>query len=349
MASIECDPEKICPSVVDQALGEDFTSCDARSEEVKPADIVPAITPDQFESLKNNTGIYNNGHDNCFDFTGQLLCDIRQDLEYVLQNKSMVIFANDLSKCSDDDDSPTLASMWSRLYRFAQATSAVLCGYDPFLNTLLKSGRYPQVLMGAVQEGGYPQWITPDNLPTEGSKSPVTSEGVIKGVKEALLAVWHVWEEHPSFEYFAQEYDGDAIDALTSQEGMEEGDTALVKTDGTDWNIIYKYTDGAWVKQEVLGPDGVADFSVTHILKGYWADKEMYAFFDTVNDVETWNVMDVGLGNLVERVEIVEKKYEQVVSSGDNENYVLTTAPTLADANKVPCTEGKETIVLITG
>lgn len=348
MANVECDKEKICPKVVDQVLGEDYSGCAVRNTVVKPADLVPAITEDQFESLKNNTGIYNNGRINCDDFNNELLCDIRQDLEYVLQNKSMVIFANDFSKCSDDDDSPTLASMWSRLYRFAQATSAVLCAYDPFIATLLKIGRYPQVLMGAVQEGGYPQWQTPDSIPTEGSALPVTSEGVLKGINEALLAVWHIWKEHPEFTYFAQDY-STGPDALTSQTGMAEGDTALVRKSGNEWNVIYKYTGGKWVKQEALGLGAVKDFSVTSIKKGYWGGKEIYMFHDPTSNQDTWNVMDIDLSAITKRVEAVEKTYENTVLSGGTSGYVLTTAANLTTANAVSCTDGKDTIVLITG
>lgn len=348
MANIECDPTRICPKVVDQVLGNDYNSCDARAEEVKPADLVPALTEEQYESMKNNTGIFNNGHTNCEDFNNVLLCDIRQALEYILDNRSMVIFANDFSKCSEDDDSPTLASMWSRLYRFAQATTAVLCSYDPFLSTLLKSGRYPQILVGPVQEGGYPQWMTPDNYPTEDSTKPVTSGGVVQGIADALLGVWHVWEEHPEFSYFAQGYStGD--NPLTSQTGVVEGDTALVKTDGTDWNIIYKYTGGKWVKQQVLGPNSVENFAVTHIKKGYWADKEMYFFHDPNTNTDTWNLMDADLNGLIKRVEAVEQKYKDTVISGTSTDYVLTTAANLTAANAVPCDNGRETIVLITG
>lgn len=350
MANIECDPEKICPKVVDEVLGKDFADCVERSQVVKPADLIAAITEDQFESLKNNTGIYNNGHTNCDDLNGELLCDIRQDLEYVLQNRSMTIFANDFSKCSDDDDSPTLASMWSRIYRFAQAATAILCAYDPFIATLLKSGKYPQILMGSIQEGGggYPQWIAPDDYPTEGSQTPVTSEGVVKGINDALLSVWHLWEEHPEFDYFAQEY-STGENSLTSQTGMVEGDTALVKTDGTDWNIIYKYTGGKWVKQEALGLNSINNFSVTAINKGYYAGKEIYVFHDENSNVDTWNIMDVDLKAIIERIEKVEKIYENTVHGADDISYVLTTATNLAGANSVPCTEGKDTIVLITG
>lgn len=348
MADIDNELAKKCPKVVDEALGKDYTGCEAREAVVKPADIVPAITSDQYQSLKNNTGIYNNGRDNCTDFNGELLCDIRQDLEFVLQNRPMTIFANDFSKCSDDDKSPTLASMWSRIYRFSQAVSAVLCAYDPFIATLLKQGKYPEVLMGAVQAGGYPQWIKPDEVPKENSKAPVTSGGIVTAIHDALMAVWHVWEEHPEFDYYAGEYNT-GNNPLTSQTGMVEGDTALVGKNGSKWNVIYKYTGGHWVEQSVLGLGNVPNFSVTHINKGYWADKELYMFHDTETNTDTWNIMDADLSNFTRRIEAVEAKYNKAVMTGDSVNYLLTTRANFSSANSVACANGKDTIVLITG
>lgn len=351
------DPNK-CPKVVDQALGNDYADCKARAAQVKPADIIAAITDEQCESIKNNTGIYNNGNTTCDDLAGELLCDIRQDLEAVLKNEAMTIFANDFSKCDEYDTNPTLASMWSRIYRFSQAVTCVLCAYDPFIATLLKSGRFPQVLMGAVSDTmdeeemgcsltGYPVWANPDTYPTQNSLKPVTSGGVYQAIRDAILSVWHIWEEHPEFDYFGQAYDtGD--NPLTSQTGMVEGDTALVCTDGTDYNILYTYTNGQWEVDEVLGPTAVPNFTVTHIKKGYWADKGMYVFLD--DGIPTWQVMDANLTELEYRVEALEDIYSRAVLSQpqDSNLYLVTTRPTLSQAMAVPATSNKVTLTFVT-
>lgn len=348
-----------CPKVIDQALGGDYNDCSERSEIVEPAAIMAAITEEQCQNLKNNTGIYGTADDNCEDFQG-LLCDIRQDLEAVLRNESMTIFANDFSKCSDTDENPTLASMWSRIYRFAQAVTCVFCAYDPFMSVLLKSGRYPQVLMGAPTQTmtdeemgcskvGYPVWVTPDSYPLEGSYRPVTSDAVYNAIEDAILSVWHLWEEHPEFAYYA-EYESTGENPLTSITDMVEYDYALVKrNDNGDYNVIYQYYDDAWHVEEVIGLGTIPNFTVTHILKGYWEDKGIYYFED--NGTPTWNIMDANLTALEQRIEAVEQIYERAVLSqtSDTSRYLITTRANYTQAMAVPATSGKVTLTFITG
>lgn len=348
-----------CPKVADAVLNGDYNDCAERSEMISPADIVPAITEEQCQNLKNNSGIYGTASDNCEDFQG-LLCDIRQDLEAVLRNESMTIFANDFSKCSETDENPTLASMWSRIYRFAQAVTCVFCAYDPFMSVLLKSGRYPQVLMGSptqtmtdeemgCSQVGYPVWVTPDDYPTEGSYKPVTSDGVYDAVQDAILSVWHIWEEHPSFTYYA-EYEDKGDYPLSSITDMAEYDYALVKeNDEGEFNVIYQWYDDGWQKKEVLGKGTIPNFSVTNIEKGYWAGKEIYYFEE--NGVPTWNLMDANLTYLEKRVEAVEEIYKRAILSQDSDNnrYLITTRPNYTQAMAVPATAGKVTLTFITG
>lgn len=344
--------ETNCPNVIDETLSGDYNDCETRAEAVQPADIMAALTEEQCTNLKNNTGLDGTASDNCADIQGGLLCDIRQELESVLANDSMVIFANDFSKCSETDENPTLASMWSRIYRYSQAVACILCAYDPFMSNLLKSGRYPQVLMGAIQDNdegeyegchktGYPVWVTPDSLPTEDSMKPVTSGGVYQAVRDAVLSVWHVWEDHPSFSYYAD--DTTELAAIT---GMEEDDTCLVKTGASSkTNVIYTYDGSDWVEGEIVGAD-LENFTVTHIEKGYYADKGLYYFLD--GSTPTWQVMDANLTDLEQRVGVLEARFASAVLPADNTSYLITTRDTLADAMLVPATTGKTTLVFIT-
>lgn len=347
--------------------------CTARMGEIKPADVVPAITEAQCQHIKDNHGIDGDKDENCDDLNGELLCDIRQDLEYVLQMGVGQIFANDDSKCKEDDPSPTLASMWSRIYRFAQAVTCILCAYDPFINTLLKSGRFPQVLMGAQTEDdgemdgcckkvGYPIWVTPDELPTADSNRPVTAAGINQAIKDAILSVWHLWEEEPEFTYFAQTVNGEE-DPYSLEKQMEkwpatEGDTALIASsdqcDGGTAEYEYRHdndpsgeTEVKWRFNKCIeknGEENLTNFAVTHILKGQYEDKGVY-FFD-----ETWQVMDADLGALGEKIEDLEKIISNTVLSEEGQSpFVIATRPTLAEAEEVLCAEDKETLVLITG
>lgn len=316
----------------------------------QPADqLVDELTKQEMENLRANTGLSGNEKDNCPDLEG-MVCLIKQGVDFVAGGGSMVVAPNNDSKCKDDH-APTLASMWSRILRWSEAVTQILCAYDPYIATLLKMGKYPQILMGAVQEGGYPQWVNPDDLPTEGSQKPVTSAGVIQAIKDALLGVWHPYEEHPHFGYFAQTLNGaDDPQNLSVQTGMAEGDTALVANDGSRTSAVYTYTGGKWVftKQLTEADDNLKNFAVTNIEKGYYATKDVY-YFDG-GDTPTWDVMDADLSVLESRVEELERIFQQsVLGQADGDEYVMTTRPDLASANAVPCTDGKETIVLITG
>lgn len=350
----------------------DAVRCYERGKVVKPDTVVPEITQTQCQNIKDNHGIYGNLQENCPDFTGELLCDIRQVLEYVLNMGVGNVFANDDSKCSDDD-APTLASMWSRIYRFAQAVTCVLCAYDPFINTLLKSGRFPQVLMGAQTEDdrtmdgccrkvGYPTWVTPDEYPTYDSNRPVSAGGISRAIKDAILSVWHLWEEEPNFNYFAQTVNG-ADDPFSLMAQMEkwpavEGDTCLIAhaTECGNKTAIYQYRhdndpsgelEVKWRFNECVevgGKQNLTNFAVTHIFKGRYADKGMY-FFD-----DTWQVMDADLGTIEDRVERLEGIYENAVTVlPGTTQIVFGTAATLEEAKAYPCDPEKDTIILVTG
>lgn len=326
----------------------------------EPDAVLQPITSEECENLKKNAGLDGQGN-NCDAFNNTLLPEIEQEVAYLASRSTdaFTIFTNDESKC-DDDDAPTLASWWSRIYRFSQAVTCILCQYDPFLTVLLKSGRYPQILMGAASNSldaselgchqtGYPVWVNPDDYPVEGSPKPVTSDGVYKAVQDAILSVWHLWEEHPEFDFFAQSVDDpNDLHNLASQTGMVSGDTALVTNDGTEQTVLYEYDGTDWVSQGSLDQDNLTNFAVTHINKGYYQKKDVY-YFGTGED-ETWQVMDVHLTELEMKVEELKNMFTDAVLSGDaGTEYLLTTRATLAEANLVQPTSGKTTIVLITG
>lgn len=318
---------------------------------LKPDDLVSEINETECENLGATSGLDGNQRDNCDDLN-EMVCAIKQDVDAIATERAMVIAPNDASKCQDDDD-PTLASFWSRVLRFSQAITCILCEYDPFIATLLKSGKYPQILMGAVGNNGYPQWVNPDEVPTLGSSKPVMSGGVVQTIKEALLSVWHLWEEYPEFKWFAQTLnDGDDYRNLLEQSKTEtpiEGDTALVGFDGTDHNVLYTYKNGQWTKTKVFGKnDGLVNFAVTHIVRGAYADKGVYYFHD--GNTDTWQVMDVDAGDLDEKLNELLAAFNKAVQSPSyDEQYILTTRPTAAEAHAVPCDPNKTTIVLITG
>lgn len=310
--------------------------------------VVDEVSEQECDNLQAFLGLDGNQTTNCDDLH-LLVCDIKQEVDAINIADAITIAANDASKCADDN-MPTLASMFSRVLRYAQAATCVLCAYDPRLATILKTGRYPQILFGSIQEGGYPQWMSPEDYPVADSDKPVTSAGVYKAIEDAILAVWHIWKEQPEFTYFAKTLDDEAdMNNLLSQ--MEkypasEGDTALVATGDAGTSLLYTYTGGAWTytRQLTAAEDNLTNFAVTHIVKGDFGTNGVY-YFDG-----TWQVMDADLSDLEKKVQELQRIFEDVVISADkDQEYIMTTRPNLAQAQAVACTEGKETLVFVTG
>lgn len=314
----------------------------------RPADeVVEEVTEEECDHLQAFIGLDGMKTQNCDDLAA-LVCDIKQEIDAINIDDAITIAANDESKCQDDD-LPTLASMWSRILRYTQAATCILCAYDPRLATILKTGRYPQILFGSIQEGGYPQWMTPDDTPTEDSLKPVTSAGIYDAIREAILSVWHVWEEQPEFTYFAQTIsDPSDMNNLESQMlkyPASNGDTALIAAANGKTSLLYTYDGTNWVftRELTRDDDNLTNFAVTHILKGDYATNGVY-YFDG-----TWQVMDADLSELEKKVDELREIFDHSVLTGSTDQYVMTTRPNLAQAKAVPCTDGKETLVFITG
>lgn len=307
----------------------------------EPKDSVPAITDGECTSLNNNTGIDPSENiDDCQAIAEQILPLIKQELDAIATGNK-TIFANEDSKCKEDDPNPTLASMLSRIYRMAQAIACSICTYDPALTARLKSGRATQVLWGQGIDN-LPLWVTPDATPTENSTNIATSGGVFDAIHEALLGTFHLWEGHENFTFYAE----NPTD-LATQTGAVLDDTALVLTGADGTNQTYIYDGSDWVADDVLGvPE---NFATTHIAKGSWEDKEIYFFYNPETSTGTWNILDANMGQIQTMIDILSARVAQAIMSGDANQYLLTTRATLAQANAVPATAGKTTIVLITG
>lgn len=306
--------------------------------------VVEEISPEECEHLQAFTGLDGLQQEDCTDLS-KLICDIKQEVDAINIDEAITIYANDASKCNDDD-LPTLASVFSRILRYVQAATCVLCAYDPRLATILMQGKYPEILMGSVQAGGYPQWVKPDEEPMEGSIRPVQSAGIYKAVQDAILAVWHLWAEHPAFDYFAQTLDSESdLHNLVSQGEANEGATALVAAQDGKTSLLYKYTNGEWVFERELTPaDNLVNFAVTHINSGYYTENGVY-YFDG-----TWQVMDADFSALEQKVSELEVTYDNAVSVVPGSNPVLiATAATLEEAKAYPCDPEKDTVILITG
>lgn len=332
-------------------------------ETTRPWWLANEITKEECNNLQvgmGTTGAKNMA--NCETFQTDLLPALAQVYQSI-QHGDIVIAANEDSKCSDGNELPTIASILSRILRFSQAVGCVLCTYDPVLINILKSGHYPQVLMG--QSGSvYPIWREPSQEPTPNSKLPITSGGVWEAIQQAIMSVFHEatddrqWVANGgklTYDFFSKDVAGLAnicegywgSDETPSTDPCPaEGDTCLVQSGANGLNQEYLYEDGKWVPLDVMKAPN--NYAVIHINKGAYRDEELY-WLD-VNGVQTWNQMDVSDASLRKRLEALEEIYkEAVLPVNPNTQYMLTTAATLGAAKAVPCTEGKNTIVLITG
>lgn len=307
----------------------------------EPKDSVPAITDDECLSLRNNTGIDPSEEiDNCQAIARQILPLLKQELDMIATGNKP-IFANEDSKCKEGDPNPTIASILSRLYRVIQAISCNLCSYDPNLIARLKSGTATQVLWGQGLNN-LPVWKTPDTVPTKDSANLATSGSVYDAINIAKLGTFHLWENNSKFTFFAN-----TIAELNKQTGAVNNDTALVLNATTGGkNQVYTRKNNSWVAGKVLGAP--EDFATIHIVKGDWTDKELYFFFNPDTSTASWNVLDANLDTIKTTVEKLTVMVNNAVTSADETEFLITTRPTLAEANAVIVTPGKKTIVLIT-
>ena len=316
------------------------------------------LVPAECDNLADATGT--SGHDdgNCDVLQDDLLPAIQQ-VYYQIKNGVMNIYANEDSKC-DEDNAPTLSSILSRLLRFDEAIACILCTYDPQLIAYLKSGTYPQVLMGGGSGSKYPVWQNPSTSPSSGSVLPITSGAVYDAIRDAIDSVFHKatddsqWTEAGG--QFTYEYYADTLDELYAQYDEsgaesdeplpEEGDKAVILNGEDGINEEYQYTEGEWVGLDVLGEPN--NFAVIEIEKGKFADEEIYYLHDSAGNI-SWNILDFNLTGLERRVTALEDTYKRAVISYDTTEYLFGVVPTLAAAQAVPSTTGKTTVMLIIG
>lgn len=328
-----------------------------REYNIPPSDaLVDPISDEECTSLANNTGLSPSDNENSCDALNNRLLSLLSQVLGDISSGNMVIFPNEDSKCDEEDDNPTLASILSRIYRICQAFSCIICEFDPALANMLLSGTYPQVLMGSPNAGSYPIWVNPDTTVTSGSQRPVTSGAVYTAVQKALTQVWHMWSAHPVFQYYA-----DSLDDLNSQDlsAVEEGDIAMIlkpQSSGITYNQIFTYTDGEWVGGQIYGPfdkdtpDSIENFAVIHVEKGKWADNGLYYYSVPYNyDTCSWNVLDADPYELEQLVKEVTDKYENAVVPVDDVQYEVGVVDTLDEANAIQPEAGKTKLIFIVG
>lgn len=322
-------------------------------DSVQPRDFAYEIdenTSSECANLQEARGTSGSDDSNCDVLQNDLLPAIEQ-VYYAIRHGNINIYANEDSKCSDNDTHPTIASILSRILRFDQAVSCILCTYDPILIKILKSGTYPQVLMGS-SGSVYPQWKTPSTSPSEDSKLPITSGGVYDAIQSALLSVFHKATDETSWvekggKYTYDYYAEDMTDLLNQDlTELEEGNIALIKNGEDGTNEVYEWDGSEWLAGDVL--DEPNNYAVVEIEKGYFLDKEIYWLHDAAGNL-SWNLMDAEVVDIERRLVEVENIYADAVKNADENQYLFGVKDTLAQAQAVPATTGKTTVTLVIG
>lgn len=306
--------------------------------------------PGECDNLQDDSGTSGQDESNCDVLNNDLIPALISVYQRITTG-NINIYANEDSKCDESTD-PTIASILSRILRFDQAVACILCTYDPKLISYLKSGRYPQVLMGGGSNSSYPIWQNPSTAPTQNSQLPITSGGVFTAIQEAILSVFHKatddvqWVEnggHYTYDYYA-----DTLADLLDQDltDLATDDRALIKDGEDGTNQEYVYDGSTWENLDVIGDTN--NYAVIEVEKGYYADKELYWLHDAADNT-SWNLMDATLKDLEDRVSALEAIYADAVLSADANSYLFGVKTTLAQAQDVPATTGKQTITLVIG
>lgn len=243
-----------------------------------------------------------------------------QSLKAIKEGNLKVMANNDTKKwCEeDDDDTPTHASIYSRIQRFMHGIGCVVCSMEGFLE-LNKASSPNQVFMGKIG------WTDMATEAVEGSQVLIDSDAAKRAIDDLIHRVWHFVDK---FEYFAV----DMAD-LTAQTGMEEDDVAIIG------NNTYKWNGSAWIDGNLVVAE---NFGVIHIKKGKYADQAFYWF------VDSWNRLNLDLSEIEERLSRIDGSFMQ---SFDGEGYNMAIVgsewPEGLINYYVPTSATKDTVVVV--
>lgn len=233
---------------------------------------------------------------NCetLEYMLSLIC---QALEAIKEG-DRTIFANQASKekCDPYSENPTMATFWSRFNRWAGAVACLAC---EMIDYLVKSGGKDQYFVGEIG------WVDTldevkakyDDDDSDADRLPKSS-AVYRFIKDSIHEVWHY---HGAVDYI--------LDDLT-----DVPSDAKIVLNLAD-NKIYEKSGSSWkVSDTIEQPD---DFAVYHVNYASTTKKlgkvraeSAYYYFE-----ETWNNLDSDMADVGDRVEVIEKGFDQVVMS----------------------------------
>ena len=251
------------------------------------------------------------------NYMTELIC---QELN-AIEDGRKEIYANCQAKelCDPYSETPTFASILSRIVRYSQMVACLLCSMNDL--SVFRSGQTNQVYT-ATTPGSFGNWVDLSEEPIEGDDNLISSSAVKTAINQFLQSVLR---PIGTYGFYAE----DLTDLNSQSSTAVSGDTAVI---GDDY---YTYNGSSWSRTG--GVTDLQNFGLIVILKGTWAGHEFYYWDDK------WNLLDPDLSAITARIEALEAtnpvlSYETtdykvaVVSNGLTDAQILATVPT--DPNK---------------
>ena len=203
--------------------------------------------------------------------------------------------------CDPYSLTPTLASILSRLLRFAQATACLTCSLGDL--HIFGSGQTNQVFM-ASSVGSTGNWVDLEEDAIEDSENIISSNGVKVAIDRYLHSVMR---PIGTYNYYAE----DMTDLVAQSSSATSGDTAVIG------DKYYTYGNSTWTETGDV-PD-LQDFGLIAIKDGTWAGKEFYYWNDK------WNLLDIDVDALTARIEALEEATPVVSYETTDYRYIVVS------------------------
>lgn len=217
-----------------------------------------------------------------FEYMTELIC---QEFNRV-KSGMKTVYANCDAKdlCDPYSKNPTWASILSRVVRFFQMATCILCSME---DLQMIAGEDNQIYT-ATEPGKPGAWQTLVNEATEGSDYIISSQGALDAINYFVSSVWH---PIGSYDYFVWK----ESDIPTEAPDPKNGETLVM---GENW---YQFTNGNWVNKGQV--KNLAPFGTILIKKGTdYANHEFYWF------ANEWNLLDFEKGPTAAKIAAYESK-----------------------------------------
>lgn len=263
--------------------------------------------------VKHTTAMCADVH-NCvcdnLNYMTELIC---QTMDRIREGQKDV-YANCATKnvCDPYSKTPTWESILSRITRFSQMVSCLICS----MAAMDFSGGQDDEVYTATEAGNFGRFVPLSQEMTEDSNELISSVGAKNAIEDFLESTLR---PIGTYEFYADDIHDlfeqtDCSDESGANcDAAEKGDKAVI---GKDY---YTYGGNKWVKTGEV--PYLQDLGLINITKGSWAQHEWYWWNDQ------WQMLDADTANLEKRLSALEEEQDEVVFDEDNEHHNMMIAP----------------------